>query len=62
MYLVGNSQNEIDEYNLGPTSTLTLPASVSGNAATLAPTKRTTYEFFTTDGGTTVHLIGEEVI
>jgi hypothetical protein len=62
MYLAGNSGNEIDEYNLGPISTLTLPASVSGNAATLAPTKRTTYEFFTTDGGTTVHLIGEEVI
>jgi hypothetical protein len=62
MYLIGNQQNQVDEYNLGPTTTLTLPSSVSQTTSALSGTSRVTYEFFTTDGGTTVHLIGEEVI
>jgi hypothetical protein len=62
MYLIGNQQNQVDEYNLGPTTTLTLPSSVSQTTSALSGTSRVTYEFFTTDGGTTVTLIGEEVI
>ena len=62
MYLIGNQQNEVDEYNLGPTTTMTLPSSVVGTTSAPFPVKRTTYEFFTMDGGTTVTLIGEEVV
>ena len=63
MYVAGNSGNDILEYNLGTTSTVTLPAAVENTPAqTLTPDTRVTYEFTTADAGTTVTLIGEEVI
>ena len=60
---VSDSTEDIYEYNLGSAASVTLPSSVE----TLPPTslvvgKRATYEFFTMDGGTTVKVIGEEVV
>jgi DNA-binding beta-propeller fold protein YncE len=63
MYVIGQSGDDITEYDLGAMSTITLPAAVENTPAqTLTPDTRVTYEFFTTDGGTTVKLIGEEVV
>ena len=63
MYVMGQLVNSVLEYDLGTASTVTLPAAVeNAPAQTLSIDKRYTYEFFTTDGGTTVTLIGEEII
>jgi sugar lactone lactonase YvrE len=63
MYIAGSGFASIFEYSLGTASTVTLPASVENTPAqALSIDKRHTYEFYTMDGGTTVTLIGEEVI
>ena len=63
MYFIGWSGGNILEYDLGTTSTLTLPAAVENSPAqVLTRDTRVTYEFITLDAGTTVTLIGEEVI
>ena len=63
MYILGEAGGDINEYELGTVSTVTLPAAVE-NSPTSNPTRNTrvTYDFFTMDGGTTVTLIGEEIV
>ena len=62
MYVVGNHGVEVNEYNLSTPTAITLPASVVGTPSATAVGDRVTYDFFTLDGGTTVNLIGEEII
>jgi DNA-binding beta-propeller fold protein YncE len=63
MYIVGNAVDGILEYGLGTASTVTLPTAVENTPAqALSIDKRHTYDFFTMDGGTTVTLIGEEIV
>jgi sugar lactone lactonase YvrE len=54
---------KLHTFNLGTLATVTLPAAVQ-NSPTGIPLdgERTTLEFFTMDGGTTVKLIGEEIV
>lgn len=60
---VADSNNDVYEYDLGGIATVTLPSSVeNAPVESIAIGKRVTYDFFTTDGGTTVTLIGEDVI
>ena len=57
--------DSVYNYNLGAAYTLTLPAAVSGTLNVLQTTQiggNVTYDFVTDDGGTTVTLIGEEII
>jgi hypothetical protein len=62
-YTVGYEDGIVYQYNAGVLSTLTLPSSVASSPQIdFALNKRATYEFFTMDGGTTVHIIGEEVV
>jgi len=63
MYIAGQNGSQVLEYEIGSASTVTLPASVENSPAqTLTLGTNITYEFFTMDGGTTVTLIGEEVV
>ena len=67
MYVVGASGADVNEYDLGTATAITLPAAVVGTPtatyySTAAAGSRVTYDFFTMDGGTTVNLIGEEII
>jgi DNA-binding beta-propeller fold protein YncE len=63
MYILGDTGADINEYDIGTLSILTLPASIENlPVETFGYGERVTYDFFTMDGGTTVHLIGEEVI
>jgi hypothetical protein len=61
-YLLGDNGNDVNEFNLGNSATLTLPSSVIGTTSTPPRSGRVTYDFFTLDGGTTVNLIGEEIV
>ena len=63
MYVLGSDLQYVSQYKLGSVSSLTLPASVENSPSqALIVNKRVTYDFFTMDGGTTVTLIGEEVV
>jgi hypothetical protein len=68
MYLVSNAAGTegvigVGEYDIGITTSITLPAAIQNTpSAKLVPAKRTTYDFFTMDGGTTVNVIGEEIV
>ena len=62
MYMTGYATDKVYEYNIGSPTTITLPSSVVGTVTAAAAGKRVTYEFFTSDGGTTVNLIGEEIV
>ena len=62
MYVVGVTGDDVNEYDLGTSTTTTLPAAVVGTPSALAAGTRVTYEFVTLDGGTTVNLTAEEVI
>lgn len=63
MYVVGDRNNKIIEYDLGVASNVTLPASLGNSPVkSFFGGNRYTYDFFTMDGGTTVTLIGEEVV
>ena len=62
-YTIGYDDDIIYQYNSGVLSTLTLPSSVASSPQKdFAFNKRATYEFFTTDGGATVNIIGEEIV
>ena len=63
MYFVGSTNDNVYEYSLGTTPTVTLPASVQ-NFPTVIPLhgNDVLYEFVTDDAGVTVTLISEEVI
>jgi len=62
MYVVGNYGDNVYEYDLGIVTAITLPAAVVGAPSAIGVGDRVTYDFFTMDGGTTVNLIGEEII
>ena len=64
MYVIGDRYGDkVNEYDVGTASTVTLPAAVKNNPSqALRVNKQVTYEFFTMDGGTTVKLIGEEIL
>ena len=63
MYFVGGGGGNILEYDLGTTSTITLPAALENNPTQiLRGGTRVTYEFITADAGVTVTLIGEEIV
>jgi DNA-binding beta-propeller fold protein YncE len=63
MYVAGIQSYKIYEYNVGTQATLTLPASVENPYPIVHDDgSQVTYEFITMDGGTTVTLIGKEVI
>jgi len=62
MFVIGNTPQSMFTYTVGTGPTITLPATVVGNLKTPLNKSRVTYEFFTLDGGTTVNLIGEEII
>ena len=63
MYVLNDSGDDLFEYDLGTASAVTLPATVENvPSQALSIDKQVTYDFFTMDGGTTVKLIGEEVV
>ena len=63
MYVLGVDGVDINEYDVGAPTTLTLPASVQNlPTETFTGGDNVTYEFYTLDGGTTVTLINEEVL
>ena len=62
MFVIGSSNDTVFQYEIGAATAVTLPAAVVGTPSTTAHNDRVTYEFFTSDGGTTVNLIGEEKI
>ena len=62
MYVVGYAGQDVNEYDLGTVTAITLPAAVVGTPNATERFTRVTYDFFTMDGGTTVNLIGEEII
>ena len=62
MYVVGQIGDDVNEYDLGTVTAITLPAAVVGTPNATERFTRVTYDFFTMDGGTTVNLIGEEII
>lgn len=63
LYVVGDGADTVYQFNTPVAATLTLPAAVT-NTPNLVPTgsQTATYEFYTLDGGTTVKLIGEEIV
>ncbi len=63
MYFTGSTNDNVYEYEVGNVSTMTLPAAVENlPVQRLRSSAQVTYEFITLDGGTTVTLIGEELV
>ena len=63
MYIADNTADKIFQFSTATPTTLTLPASVSRPPTGAVPVgSDVTYEFVTLDGGTTVKLIGEEIV
>ena len=62
MYIMGNANKTVFQYALGTIPAVTLPSSVVETPTVPLQDKRVTYDFFTLDGGTTVNLIGEEIV
>jgi hypothetical protein len=63
MYVVGDAGDDVNEYSIGTDFTLTLPTAVQNPPTEVTPFgSLVTYDFYTTDGGTNVYLIGEEVL
>ena len=56
MYITGQIGADISEFDIGTPTSLTFPASVSGNIVAGASGEIVTYDFVTLDGGTTVSL------
>lgn len=61
-YSTDTSLNIAHQYSIASGPTITLPSSVQNPPTKDFILEQVTYEFFTTDGGTTVTLIGEEVV
>jgi sugar lactone lactonase YvrE len=62
-YFTGNNDRQVTQYSLGTPTVINFPSSVENPAgAGLLVNKRVTYEFFTMDSGTTVKVIGEEMV
>jgi len=62
MYVVLYGTDEVVAYSTATYYTMTTPASVQNPPTEAITNKRTTYEFTTSDGGTNVYLINEEVL
>ena len=62
MYIVDDNTDTVTEWRVGEYYTVTLPASLSNSITKSIYNNRVTYDFFTMDGGTTVTLIGEEIV
>ncbi len=63
VYLIRRvSDEEVTQYNIPTSKNLTLPSSVVGIPSATSDGDRVTLEFVTSDGGTTVDLIGESII
>ena len=62
IYIVDSSFIIREFTTVGAYTSVTLPSSVVQTPPTTITDKRITYEFFTLNGGTTVNLIGEEII
>jgi sugar lactone lactonase YvrE len=63
MFVVGNTNTTIYQYDTLLASAITTPASVQNPpATTYGPNSQVSYTFFTADAGTTVKLINEEVL
>jgi 6-phosphogluconolactonase (cycloisomerase 2 family) len=64
LFAVTETSDTIFEYDLGDLTTVTLPASVTNPPAQprAVALTRLTYDFFTADGGATVHLISKEEV
>jgi len=61
----GNVNGDINAFKVGDPHTLTLPSAVGNRTAQrtdFVPDDQVTLEFFTTDGGTNVTIIGDEVV
>ena len=62
LFMVGSARDEVRQFELGSAIIPTFPAAVVSKPSSVNIGERVTYEFFTMDGGTTVTLIGEDVI
>jgi len=63
MYMTGAGYSNIAEYSVASAASITLPTSVQNlPQEAVLPNTRISYTFYTFDGGTTVHLINEEVL
>jgi len=63
VYVTGANDDVTLQYSLGTASTITLPSSIENPPTAATPyNAKVVYDFFTMDSGTTVTLIGEEVI
>jgi len=61
--LVTESSAYVFQYKVGVTTSITVPAAVQNPPLTsFLPSQQVSYTFVTNDGGTTVKLIGEEVL
>lgn len=61
-YTVGTDEDSVHQYELGSAIIPTFPAAVDSKPSRVFIGERVTYDFFTLDGGTTVKLIGEEIV
>ena len=62
LFISGDTTNTVIQYDMGSETTVTMPSSVKGTPTTPTGGKRVTYDFITSDGGTTVDLIAENII
>lgn len=62
LFTVGSARDEVRQFELGSAIIPTFPAAVNQKPSSVDIGERVTYDFFTMDGGTTVKLIGEEVV
>jgi len=61
-YVLGPSADAVFQYSSVVSTSVTLPASVQNPPKKPYGPNRVTYDFFTSDGGTNVYLIGEGVL
>lgn len=62
IYILGYNEDNVFQYPVGTAFTLTVPSSIENfSASALINGQSVVYDFLSSDGGTTVKLIGEEV-
>jgi hypothetical protein len=61
-YAADNGTKKLYQYNIASGPSITLPSAVQNPPDGLFITEQVTYDFFTMDGGTTVNIIGEEIV
>jgi len=62
MFVIGSANDTVFQYEIGAATTVTMPAEVSGTPSSTSNNDKVTYTFVTTDSGSTVNLIAEEII